>query len=76
MKLKKIEDITLVDSEYYLCKTKIKNYSESGYVIAIGVNRIKCDLSVKRIVVLELESNGDRLDNSSIEGILKLDDYE
>ena len=73
MKLKQLKDITLIDGEFYLCK--IQNYSDSGYVIAKGVNRISCEPSLKRIVVLEVESNGDRLNNLSIEGILKLE-YE
>ncbi len=73
MKLENLNSIDLVNDAWYLIK--IKGFSESGYVIAQAVRKLKCskkDAENKYIVVLETEV--ERLDNMSIDGLIRLRD--
>lgn len=73
MKLETLNSIDLVNDAWYLVKTT--GFSESGYVIAQAVRKLKCskeDTKQKYIVVLETEAG--RLDNISVCGLIRLRD--
>ena len=70
MNLENLDSIDLVNEAWYL--VKYTGFSESGYVIAQAVRRLRCTKSEtnKYIVVLEVER--ERLDNMSVEGLIRL----
>lgn len=72
MNLENLDSIDLVNNAWYL--VKCTGFSESGYVIAQAVRRLRCTKSETNKYILVLETEQGRLDNMSVMGLIRLRD--
>ena len=70
MNLEQLGSIDLVNEAWYLVKGE--TLSPSGYIIAQAVRRIKCTKDDNRHYIVVLESDDQRINNMSVEGVIKL----